>query len=302
MLRPISLGIAGCSLFASSCMVLAAEPSLSLKLRNGDTITGTPVPEESTETTQVLMHPQLGRVEIPRDAIQPTAPKQPWSSSISAGLNANGKDGDSTLSGNVKVLSAYRDDINKLEFKAAANYSRSQNKGESPEIKTKKGEFSLRYDRTLQRGLGLYALSTYQRNALNDVGTDDVLASLGLSVPILKTETTELTLSAGPSVQWSGGGSDCSTDPYCDNSYAGGTITAELSWTPWRAVEVNLANRLSAAFASEIKPSNTFTAQLKLFPVPESRLFTSLEFQSIYQSMTTPTQNNTVTAQVGLDL
>ncbi|MGB1776046.1 MAG: DUF481 domain-containing protein [Synechococcus sp.] len=302
MLRSISLGLASCSLLASPCIALAAEPTVTVVLRNGDTITGVPVPEESTEDTQVLIHPQLGRLELSSDAIQPAAAKKRWSSSIAAGLNATGKDGDSTLSGNLKLNSTYKDEIHQLDFKAGANYSRSQDKGEPAEIKTKKGEFSLRYDRALQRGLGFFALSNYHRNALNDVGTDDVLASIGLSVPIVKTETTQLTLSAGPSLQWSGGGSDCATNEYCDNTYGGGTVTASLSWAPWRALEVNLSNRLSAAFASEIKPSNTFSAQLKLFPVQESRLFTSLEFQSIYQSMTTPTNNNTVTAQVGLDL
>ena len=76
-------------------------------------------------------------------------------------------------------------------------------------------------------------------------------------------------------------------------------FTADFKWTPSRVFQLTLANQLSAAFASEVKPANTFSAELKLFPVPESKLFTSLEFKTIYQSMTTPTTNSTVTAQVG---
>ena len=302
MFRPISVAIAACSVLASACIASAAEPSLSLKLRNGDTITGVPVPEESDDTKQVLIHPQLGRIEIPQDAIQPPAPKKLWKSSIAAGLNANSKDGDNTLSGNIKLNTTYKDDIHKFQVNAGFNYSRSQDKGESADIDTKKGDLGLRYDRKLQPGLGLFALTDYQYNKLNDVGVNNIITSIGLSIPIVKSDTTELTLSAGPSLQWSGGGDDCGSNEYCDNTYAGGAFTAAFQWTPWRAVEVNLANRFSAAFASDIKPANTFTAQLKLFPVPQSSLFTSLEFKSIYQSMTTPTTNNTVTAQVGLDL
>ena len=299
---PISVGIAACSVLASACIAVAADQTLSLKLRNGDTITGVPVPEESDESTQVLLHPQLGRIEIPKEAIQPPTPKKLWKSSIAAGLNANGKDGDNTVSGNIKLNSTYQDDFNKFEAQTGFNYSSSKNKGESAEIKTQKGDLGLRFDRKLQKSLGLFALTDYQYNKLNDVGVNNVIASVGLSVPVFKSESTELTLSAGPSVQWSGGGDDCGTNEYCGNTYAGGAFTAAFQWTPLRAVEVNLANRLSAAFASDIKPANTFSAQLKLFPVPQSSLFTSLEFKSIYQSMTTPTTNNTVTAQVGLDI
>ena len=302
MFRVLSLGLTACALAFSAGSSLAAEATQSLKLRNGDTITGVPVPEDSTETTQVLIHPQLGRIEIPVDAIAPPPEKKLWTTSVSAGLNANGKDGDNTVSGNVKVNSTYDNDLDRFNLKAGFNYSRSQDKGESAEIKTKKGDLQLRYDRDLQQGLGVYALSDYKYNKLNDVGVNIVDTSLGLSVPVVESETTSLTLSAGPSVHWSGGGDDCSSDEYCDKTYAGAMFTADFKWTPSRVFQLTLANQLSAAFASEVKPANTFSAELKLFPVPESKLFTSLEFKTIYQSMTTPTTNSTVTAQVGLDL
>ena len=194
---PISVGIAACYFLASASIAVAAEQTLSLKLRNGDTITGVPVPEESDESTQVLLHPQLGRIEIPKEAIQPPTPEKLWKSSIAAGLNANGKDDNNTVSGNIKLNSTYQDDFNKFQAQSGFNYSSSKDKGESAEIKTQKGDLGLRFDRKLQKSLGLFALTDYQYNKLNDVGVNNVIASVGLSVPVFKSESTELTLSAG---------------------------------------------------------------------------------------------------------
>ena len=82
MFRVLSLGLTACALAFSAGSSLAAEATQSLKLRNGDTITGVPVPEDSTETTQVLIHPQLGRIEIPVDAIAPPPEKKLWTTSV----------------------------------------------------------------------------------------------------------------------------------------------------------------------------------------------------------------------------
>ena len=138
MSRVLCIGLTACSLVFHTSYSLAAETTQSLKLRNGDTISGVPIPEDSTETTQVLVHPQLGRIEIPVDAIAPPPAKKLWTTAVSAGLNANGKDGDTTVSGNIKVNSTYNNDIDTFNLKAGFNYSRSQDKGESAEIKTRK--------------------------------------------------------------------------------------------------------------------------------------------------------------------
>ena len=78
------------------------------------------------------------------------------------------------MSGNVKVNSTYDNDLDKLNLKAGFNYSRSQDKGESAEIKPK-GDLQLRYDRDLQQGLGLYALSDYKYNKLTMLASTSLI-------------------------------------------------------------------------------------------------------------------------------
>ena len=125
---------------------------------------------------------------------------------------------------------------------------------------------------------------------------------MGTGFPVLKTDTTELILSVGPSLQWSNGGQDCASDAFCGNTYGGGTFTSQLAWVPNRSFKLNLDNDLSVLAAqSEAKPTNTFTATIKYFPSSNSGLFTALQFESIHNSVADPETSNTISGQLGLE-
>ena len=94
---------------------------------------------------------------------------------------------------------------------------------------------------------------------------------------------------------------DCSSDAYCGNAYGGATLTADLSWKPWPSLRFGLQNQFTTVWAADVQPANTLTAEIRYYPAENSKLFTTLRFQSIYQSMSTPEVNNTITAQVGAD-
>ena len=51
----------------------AVAEQITLKLSNGDTLSGTLVPSESTDTTTVLEHPVLGRSRGLRRTVVPAA-------------------------------------------------------------------------------------------------------------------------------------------------------------------------------------------------------------------------------------
>ena len=53
--------------------------------------------------------------------------------------------------------------------------------------------------------------------------------------------------------------------------------------------------------ATNVQPANTVTAEVRYYPAVNSMLFTTLRIQSIYQSMSVPQVNNTISAQVGAD-
>ena len=294
-------------LASAGLLSLAMLPSMSwaetvtLTLRNGDSLHGELIERNPDDGTTVLDHPQLGRLELSAEQLKPAETKPLWTSSVSAGLIGNEKDGDSSLSISFTGNSRYQDEQQKLSLSGSFNASKSKDSGEPLSIDTEKGSAQVRYDKPIGSNLDLFALSSYQFNGTNDSGVNTVLANVGLAFPLIKSDTTEFTLSIGPSAQWSGGGKDCSSDASCGNTYGGATLTADLGWKPWPSLRLGLQNQFTTVWAAEVQPANTLTAEVRYYPVINSKLFTTLRVQSVYQSLSAPKLNNTITAQVGAD-
>ena len=279
----------------------AIAETVEITLKNGDIINGELVEEESSETVKVVIHPQLGRLEVSQDAIKPKEKPPAWKSSISAGMNATDKDGNGTFSANINGASRYNGETDTLKILGSLNYTRNNDKDKPAEIKTEKGMGSIRYERKLSDSFRLYAQSDYDYNGLNTAGINTLTNSLGAAFPVVDSESLKLTLSVGPSLRWSDGGRGCDIDEYCGNTYGGGSFITDISWTPNPSFRFSINNNLSAISADDVKPTNKFTAAIKFFPSFTSGLFTSLQFVSIYDSLNTPEQNNTVTGQVGVE-
>ena len=278
-----------------------AEP-VTIQLKNGDTIHGEQVPEESNDSITVVIHPQLGRLEISSDAIKPKEEPPAWSSTVSAGVIAVGEDGDDSMTLSMNASSTYRKDADKLVMKGGMNYKTSRDEGESFDVDTEKGSASIRYDRELNETVNFFTSGSYDYNGLNDVSINTLKGAFGAGFPVIKNETTELVLSVGPALQWSEGGRDCDGDEFCGNTYPGGTFTTQLNWIPNPSFKFHLDNNLSLlATDSEAKPTNSFTAMIKYFPSFNSGLFTSLKFESIYNSIAIPELSNTVSGQLGME-
>ena len=295
-----SLATAG---LLSLCLVPSVSwaETITLTLRNGDSLHGELIERNPNNGTTVLDHPQLGRLDITAEQLKPATTKPLWTSSVSAGVIGNEKDGDNSLSVSFTGKTRYKDEQQKMSLSGSFNSSKSKDSGEPLSIDTEKGSAELRYDKPIGSNLDLFALSSYQYDGTNDSGVNTVLGNIGVAFPLLKSETTELTISIGPSLQWSGGGITCSSDTSCGNSYGGATLTADLSWKPWPSLQFGLQNQFTTVWANEVRPANTLTAEVRYHPAENSKLFTTLRVQSIYQSMNTPELNNTITAQVGAD-
>ena len=140
---------------------ISQAETVTLELLNGDSITGTIVEELSDDQEKILDHPQLGRLTIRASSLKPTSDPPAWSTSITAGLIGNEKDGDSSLSTSLNAESKYKNDKNILVFKAGLNTNQSQDKGEPLDIKTQKGSAGFRYDYRLNDDFSFYSLTDY---------------------------------------------------------------------------------------------------------------------------------------------
>lgn len=200
--------------------------TFNLILSNADSLHGELIERNSDNGTTVLHHPQLGRLELTAEQLKPATAKPLWTSSVSGGVIGNEKDGDNSLSISFSGKTLYKDDHQKLALSGNFNASKSKDSGEPLCVDTEKGSGELRYDKPIGSNLDLFALSSYQCNGTNDSGVNSVLGNIGVAFTLLKSETTELTISIGPSLQWSGGGISCAIDTFCGNSYCGATLMA----------------------------------------------------------------------------
>ena len=151
---------------AALLAVLMAAPSVmaeavTIQLKNGDTIHGEQVPEESNDSITVVIHPQLGRLEISSDAIKPKEEPHAWSSTVSAGVIALGEDGEDSMTLSVNTSSTYLKDADKLVLKGGINYETSRDKGESFGVDTEKDSASIHYDRELNGMVNFFSSGNY---------------------------------------------------------------------------------------------------------------------------------------------
>ena len=288
---------------ALACVATPSVKAETVKytLINGDTVSGELIESESTDEKRVLMSPVLGRLEIDVASIKVPEPEPLWKSSVSGGFSGNDSDGDGSFSGNLSASTRYKDADQIFKLSGGINYGRDNDKDKDPEITTKKGNVQISYDKFLSPGVTLFGSSNYNCDYKKDAGVNNLLASMGVGFPVVDSDTTTLTLKVGPSLTWINGGDDCASNEYCGSSYGGGSFIVDFGWKPTTWFRFGAANTFTAAFASGVMPSNSFTATMKFIPSTSSNLFTSLKFQSIYQSMSTPTLNTTVSGQVGVD-
>lgn len=282
---------------------VAAEQQVTLKLKNGDTLKGVLEREESTDATTILLHPVLGRLSIPTAALIPAPPKKPWKLSVSGGLSANNTDSDLSAGGTVQLDTSYSEGADRVALKGRATYEVSRDQGESSNTTdTNEGEGELRYTRALGQRLDAYATTTFNYDTLNTIGTDVFVGSAGLGYDLIKNKTTTLNVSLGPAVQQIWGGPGCEADPVCGQAFGAATARAQLEWKPSSLASVTVTNRYTGAFINGIATNNTFSVALKIFPMGNQRLFTSLNGQTIYNQLQSPKINNSVSMQLGVKL
>ena len=300
MLRRIPIIVAGLVLLGSEA---AVAEQVTLKLSNGDTLHGTLIPSQSTATTTVLQHPLLGRLSIPKSALMPEAKPKSWTLSLSGGVTGSNTDNDLDAGGTVQIDTSYTSGVDKVSLKANAQYEVSRDQGQSGNTTdTNEGDAELRYVHNLNSRLHAYAGAHFHYDTLNLTGTDAFESSIGLGYDLIKNAKTRFTVSLGPSIEQIWGGLGCNADPVCGQTFAASTARAELEWKPISAASLTLTNTYTGAYVNGISTNNIFSIALKVFPMNNQRLFTSLNGQMIYNELRTPKVNNNLSVQVGVKL
>ena len=298
----IALNATTLLLLESGIRVASAE-TITLTLSNGDKIQGKLVKDESTDTVTVIEHPSLGKLEIQATSLKAKPKKKRWTGSFSAGMTGSNTDRNNDLDITSQLTTQYKDDLNLLSFKSNIQYGTSRGVGQDKgATNTNQGQLDLRYAYTFSGKLNAYVSNTYNYDTLNQIGANNLINSIGLGYDLIKTDTTTLNISAGPSAQSTWGGSFCSKDQYCGKTYAASSARISFDWLPSNYFNLSLSNQFTGAYVDGLSPSNNFSGTIKIFPLGDNKLFTSLNGQLIYSSLTSPKIDNSFSLQIGTQL
>ena len=282
---------------------IASAETITLILSNGDKIQGKLVKSESTDTVTVIDHPSLGKLKIKPTALKAKPKKKRWTGSFSAGITGSNTDRDYDLDSTSQLVTQYKDEVSLFSFKANTEYGFSRSASEKEgSTDTNQGQIDLRYSYTFSGNSNAYISNIYDYDTLNQVGANNLVNSIGLGYDLIKTDTTTLNVSAGPSVQTIWGGKSCTRDKYCGNTFAASSARISFDWDPNNYFNLSLSNQFTGAYVDGLSPSNNFSGTIKIYPLGDKKLFTSLNGQFIYNSLTSPQIDNSFSLQLGTQL
>ena len=290
-------------LMLDTSMRSSLAETITLILSNGDKIQGKLVKSESTDNVTVIDHPSLGKLQIKSAALKSKPKKKHWTGSLSAGITGTNTDRDYDLDSTFQLITQYKDEKNLLSFKANTEYglTKSTNQKEGS-TDTNQGQVDLRYSYAFSGKLSAYSSNTYEYDMLNQVGQNNLVNSIGLGYDLIATDTTTLNVSAGPSAQSLWGGRFCTADKDCGKTYPASTARISFDWLPNNYFNLSLSNQFTNAYINGFSPSNNFSGTIKIYPLGDKKLFTSLNGQFIYNSLTSPKVDNSFSLQLGTQL
>ena len=290
-------------LLLESGIRIASAEIITLTLSNGDKIQGELVKSESTDSVTVIEHPSLGKLEIQSTSLKAKPKRKRWTGSFSAGITGSNTDRDQDLDSTSQLITQYKDKLNLLSFKANTQYGFSKSDGEKEgSTDTNQGQLDLRYSYTFSGKTNAYISNIYDYDTLNQIGANNLVNSIGIGYDLIKTKTTTLNISAGPSVQTIWGGTACADDKYCGNTFAASSARISFDWDPNNYFNLSLSNQFTGAYIDGLSPSNNFSGTIKVYPLGDKKLFTSLNGQLIYNSLTSPQIDNSFSLQLGTQL
>ncbi|KZR61660.1 hypothetical protein PMIT1306_02445 [Prochlorococcus sp. MIT 1306] len=290
----------------------AQAENLTYKLINGDVVSGEYLPEESSNKVKVLLSPYFGRIEIDTSFITPEPTPSRWLSSVDVGIDGSNTGDDLSFGYAISASTRFKGKDHELNASASFDFDKSVDAEGVSTIDTNQGAFSIRYDRSLSTPKwSTYASTDYIYNALNDVGVNTNIFSVGFGYKVLDNKKLSLRVSLGPSLIWFDGGSGCSTgddisdgislQKYCGEIIPSGTIGAAIDWDVNEQFRLSIKDQLTGSFVNGMAAGNDLSGTLKFFPSKNSKFYMSLVARLIYSALHSPDIDNTFNFKLGTD-
>ncbi len=277
----------------------SGEP-VKYKLINGDSISGELIQEESNSHTKVIMHKYLGKIELKSSSIFNPKEKD-WYSNLELGLDGSSTSSSNSMGYLLEVNTKYK--TKKKEFNLGTKYAfkKTSKSGGNTITGINKSTTKARFDQAISKSFTSYISTNYEYNALNKIGMNDISSSAGIAYKPIENSETTVRLSAGPSIEWVDGGSECSKDEHCGEINPGVSLGADFEWNINQGLKLLINNTFNRQLSESISISNKFSSAVKFYPSSESNLYTSLSYENIYDHMKQPNNENIFHIKLGTD-
>ena len=290
-------------------IVLTTVPSIKaeevfFELKNGDTISGELIEEESTNSKKIILHPILGRLEIDVDSIyEDELPKDQklLSGEVLIGLDGNYNQYYKNSGFSIESKGKYEGEKNLSNFEIEFNYGSEEDKETGEELSSYDAEIKARNDYLLTDKFSVYTSSDYYLDSQSHAGKHDIEGSVGLGYYLVKNESSDFQISLGPALIWTEGGEDCSITTSCGDLIYATNLEATFGWLINKYLEFDLNNTYQNANGEGDRAisSNRLELELKFYPDVNSNLFTALGYKNIYHDLSDPEPENAYKLKVG---
>lgn len=291
----------------------AKGEQVRFELLNGDSISGELIEEESNAKTKVLLHPDLGRIQIDvenivkndisDDQIQNdiSDDQKLWTGAISIGLRTNNTETNSNSNILINTEAEYEGEKNLFTVKSEFDYITNHAKESGFNIEIYEGSLKARNDYFLTNNLSIYTSSDYFHNSDLKAGMNDLEGSIGLGYFLFNNNNSDLFISLGPGLIWSQGGDECATTVSCGDLIYATNLEASFEWILSKYLEFELNNTYQNADGEGNRAisSNSLELELKFRPDENSKLFTSLIYENNYHDLSNPYPENKYKLTVG---
>ena len=293
-------------------IVLTTAPSIKaeevfFELKNGDTISGELIEEESTKSKKIILHPILGRLEIDVDSIyegyedELAIDQKLWSVNVKVG--ADGKHSEHYKNSGFSIASglAYQGEKNLSNFDIGLKYGLEQDKESGKKLSSYDGEIKARNDYLLTDKFTVYTSSDYFFDSQKHAGKHDIEGSIGMGYYLFKNESLDFLISLGPAFVWTEGGEDCSFTPSCGDLIYATNLEATFGWEINKHLNFSFNNTYTSADdeGDRVISSNRLEAELKFYPDLNSNLFSAISYENIYHDLSDPEPENAYKLKVG---
>ena len=296
-------------LLICNSIVLTTAPSIKaeevfFELKNGDTISGELIEEESTNSKKIILHPILGRLEIDVDSIYedelPTD-QELWFGDILISLDGNHNKYYKNSGFSIESKVEYVGEKNLSNFEVEFNYGSEKDKETGEELSSYDAALIARNDYLLTDKFSVYTSSDYYFDSQSHAGKHDIEGSVGLGYYLFKNESSDFQISLGPALIWTEGGEDCSITTSCGDLIYATNLEATFGWLISKHLEFDLNNTYTNANGEGDRAisSNRLELELKFYPDVNSNLFTALGYENIYHDLSDPEPENAYKLKVG---